>query len=100
MKEQMRERDRQLIEMTNVQLQLQQRDEQVANLKHLIASLEEQLRTKEQGVSELEISLSTVQKALVEVQLKQTADWVISCKQIQLTETCLGRGGWGIAVEG
>ena len=65
--QQMRERDKQLIEMTNVQLQLQQRDEQVANLQHLVASLEEQLRTKEQGVSELEISFSTVQKALVEV---------------------------------
>lgn len=49
---------------------------------------------------ELEKSLSTAQRTLTERSRQQTPDWVISRDQIQLTENCLGSGGWGKVVEG
>ena len=91
---QLREREGQLTQqLTNLQGQLQEKVEE-------ITSLEEQLRAKEQEVNELEISLSTAQQALSERPRQQSPDWVISRDQIQLTEKCLGKGGWGSVVEG
>ena len=80
-------------QFTNVERQLQEKDEENT-------SLEEQLRVKEQEVNELEISLSTAQQALRRRPRQQSPDWVISRDQIQLTEKCLGKGGWGSIVEG
>ena len=94
---QLQERDGELRQMTqqftNVERQLQKKDEENT-------SLEEQLRVKEQEVNELEISLSTAQQALRGRPRQQSPDWVISRDQIQLTEKCLGKGGWGSVVEG
>ena len=115
---QLQERDgelRQIIEqLTNVQGQLQERDgelrqrtQQFTNAERQLqekdeenTSLEEQLRVKEQEVNELEISLLTAQQALRGRPRQQSPDWVISRDQIQLTEKCLGKGGWGSVVEG
>ena len=49
----------------------------------------------------LERDLSTAKKTLVEYesQLKQR-DWVISRDDIQITDACLGEGGWGRVVKG
>ena len=80
-------------QLTNVQRQLQEKDEENT-------IMEEKLREKEQEVNELENSLSLAQKALRERQGQQPPDWVISRDQIQLTERCIGRGGWGFVVEG
>ena len=80
-------------QLTNAERQLQEKDEENT-------SLEEQLRVKEQEVNELEISLSTAQQALRGHPRQQSPDWVISRDQIQLTEKCLGKGGWGSVVEG
>ena len=80
-------------QFTNVERQLQEKDDENT-------SLEEQLRVKEQEVNELEISLSTAQRALRGRPRQQPPDWVISRDQIQLTEKCLGKGGWGSFVEG
>ena len=95
--EQLQERDGELRQrtqqFTNVERQLQEKDEENT-------SLEEQLRVKEQEVNELEISLSTAQQALRGRPRQQSPDWVISRDQIQLTEKCLGKGGWGSVVEG
>ena len=97
---QLREKDGQLREMTqqltNVQGQLQEKDEEAALLQNQVTSLEVRLRTKDQEVNELETTLSTARGALNE----QSPDWVISRDQIQLTDKCLGRGGWGSVVEG
>ena len=94
---QLREREGQLRQLTqhltNLQGQLQEKVEENT-------SLEEQLRAKEQEVNELEISLSTAQQALSERPRQQSPDWVISRDQIQLTEKCIGKGGWGSVVEG
>ena len=80
-------------QLTNSQRQLQQKDEENTTMG-------EQLREKEQEVNELEISLSTAQQALSERPRQQSPDWVISRDQIQLTEKCIGKGGWGSVVEG
>ena len=80
-------------QLTNAQRQLQQKDEENTTMG-------EQLREKEQQVNELEITLSTAQQALRGRPRQQSPDWVISRDQIQLTEKCLGRGGWGIVFEG
>ena len=91
---QLREREGQLTQqLTNLQGQLQEKVEE-------ITSLEEQLRAKEQEVNELEISLATTQQALRGRPRQQSPDWVISRDQIQLTEKCIGKGGWGSVVEG
>ena len=91
---QLREREGQLTQqLTNLQGQLQEKVEENT-------SLEEQLRAKEQEVNELEISLATAQQALRGRPRQQSPDWVISRDQIQLTEKCLGKGGWGSVIEG
>ena len=92
--EQLQEELRQMTQqLTNAERQLQEKDEENT-------SLEEQLRVKEQEVNELEISLLTAQQALRGRPRQQSPDWVISRDQIQLTEKCLGKGGWGSVVEG
>ena len=93
----LREKDGQVRQMnqqlTIVRGQLQEKNEEVS-------SLEERLRARDQEVIELEASLSTAQQTLQERSRQQTPDWVISRDQIQLTEKCLGSGGWGKVVEG
>ena len=109
--EQLRQRDGQLMEatqqltnvpgqlgeltqkLTNAQRQLQEKDDENTTIK-------EQLRTKQQEVNELGKSLATAQQALSERPHQQSPDWVISRDQIQLTEKCIGKGCWGIVVEG
>ena len=74
-------------QLTNVQEQLQGKDEEIAGLKN--------------QVTELEMSLSTAQQlALNARQRQESPDWVILRDQIQVTDKCLGRGGWGHVVEG
>ena len=108
---QLRERDEQLLNsegqlielthhVTNVQEQLQEKDEEAALLQNQVTSLEVRLRAKDQEVNELETTLSTARRALNERPRQQLPDWVISRDQIQLTDKCLGRGGWGSVVEG
>ena len=74
-------------QLTNIQEQLQGKDEEIAGLRN--------------QVTELEMSLSTAQQlALNARQRQESPDWVLSRNQIQVTDKCLGRGGWGIVVEG
>ena len=74
-------------QLTDIQEQLQGKDEEIAGLKNQL--------------TELEMTLSTAQQlALNARQRQESPDWVISRNQIQVTDKCLGRGGWGIVVEG
>ena len=74
-------------QLTNIQEQLQGKDEEIAGLKNQL--------------TELEMTLSTAQQlALNARQRQESPDWVISRHQIQVTDKCLGRGGWGHVVEG
>ena len=63
-------------------------------------SLERQLRAKQDEVEEQKTFLSAARRALNERSRHQTPDWVIPRDQIQLTDKCLGKGGWGSVTEG
>ena len=64
-------------------------------------SLQTDLRAKEAQVRELETSLATAQRALEECQqIKEPCDWVIPRAEVQITNKCLGKGGWGKVVLG
>ena len=63
-------------------------------------NLQRQLREKDQEVNELESSLSLAQQTISEQRRQETCDWVISRNEIQMTENCLGKGGWGSVNEG
>ena len=101
--EQLRQKDGQLREvtqqLTNVQGKLQERDGELRQMTQQLTNVQGQLQEREE-VNELEISLSTAQQALRGRPRQQSPDWVISRDQIQLTEKCLGKGGWGSVVEG
>ena len=102
MEQQLRGKDEQ---EQNLQGQFREMEQQLTNetarLQEQVTTLEGQVRTKEQVVNELETSLSTAQQALSEhLRQRPTPDWVISRDEIQLTETILGRGGWGSVVKG
>ena len=102
---------RQLREMQqregNLQRQLretQQREEnsqrQLREIQQREEYLQRQLREKDQEVNELELSLSLAQQTITEQRRHETCDWVISRNEVQMTENCLGRGGWGSVNEG
>ena len=95
--EQLRERDGQVSEitkqLTSVQGQLQEKNQE-------FTSLERQLRAKQHEIDDLETFLSAAQRALNERSHHQTPDWLIPRDQIQLTDKCLGKGGWGSVTEG
>ena len=76
--------------------EMQQRE----NSEEQVSSLERQLREKNQEIKELELSLLSAQRRISEQRRQETCDWVISRDEIQMTENCLGRGGWGSVNEG
>ena len=88
--EQLREKDEQLI---NYEVQM-------ANIQQRVSTLERQLRVKEQEMNELELSLTAARQSLSQQRRQETWDWVISRHEIQVTDKCLGRGGWAIVNEG
>ena len=90
--------------------ELQQREEnlqgqltemqQRQNSQEQSSSLERQLREKDQEINELELSLSFAQRRISEQRRQETCDWVIPRDDIQMTDNCLGMGGWGSVNEG
>ena len=59
-------------------------------------SFQTDFRAKETQVRRTETSLATAQQALEEYQqIKQPCDWVVSRDEVQITDKCLGVGGWG-----
>ena len=82
----------------------QQREEnsqrQLREMQQREENLRRQLRGKDQEVNELELSLSLAQQTISEHRRQETCDWVISRNEIQMTQNCLGRGGWGSVNEG
>ena len=91
----------------NLQKQLRETQQREGNLERQLRetqqreeNLQRQLREKDQEVNELELSLSLAQQTISEHRRQETCDWVISRNEIQMTENCLGRGGWGSVNEG
>ena len=93
----LQERDGQVNEITNqltsVRGQLQEKNEEFTSLERL-------LRAKQLEIDERKRSLSAAQIALNERSRRQTPNWLIPRDQIQLTDKCLGKGGWGSVIEG
>ena len=77
--------------------EFQQREE---NSQRQLRETRQQLRNCQEQVSELQLSLSTAQLTINEFRSQETRDWVITRDEIQITDKCLGRGGWGSVNEG
>ena len=98
---QLREMEQQLVNCQGqFQEQLREKELQEENSQRQLREMEEQLREKEQGVNELELSLTLAQETITDQRRQETCDWVVSRNEIQVTDKCLGRGGWGSVYEG
>ena len=91
----------------NLQRQLRELQEQEQNSQRQLTESQQreqnsqtQLRNCQEQVSELQLSLSTAQLTINEFRSQETRDWVITRDEIQITDKCLGRGGWGSVNEG
>ena len=84
----------------NLQRQLREMHQRLENSQQQVSTLERHLRGKDREVNELELSLSLAQQTISEQRRQETCDWVISRNEIQMTENCLGRGGWGSVNKG
>ena len=85
-------------------MEFQQREEysqrQLTELQRQLREIGQQLTNCRGQVSELQLSLSTALQTINQLRNQQTCEWVIPRDEIQITEKCLGRGGWGIVNEG
>ena len=77
--------------------EMQQREE---NSERQLSEMRQQLANSQRQVSELQLSLSSAQQTISGLRSQGTRDWVIPRDEIQITEKCLGRGGWGSVNEG
>ena len=84
----------------NLQRQLREMQQRLENSQQQVSTLGRHLRGKDREVNELELSLSLAQQTINEQRRQETCDWVISRDEIQMTNKCLGRGGWGSVKEG
>ena len=91
----------------NLQRQLRQVQEQEQNSQRQLTEFQQreensqrQLRNCQEQVSELQLSLSIAQLTINEFRSQEVRDWVITRDEIQITDKCLGRGGWGSVSEG
>ena len=92
---------RQLREMQQIlQSQHTEMQQRFENSQQRVSTLERQLRDKDREVNELVLSLSLAQQTVRKQQQQKSYDCVISRDEIQLTNKCLGRGGWGSVYEG
>ena len=98
------ELERQLRDFQRQLTASQQREENsqrhLRELQWQMSETEKQLTSCQARVSELQLSLSTAQQTINELRKQGTRDWVIPRDEIQITEKCLGRGGWGSVNEG
>ena len=91
--------------------ELQQREEnlqrQLVEMQQREETFQRQLRENREllencpaQVSALRSSLSTAQRTINELRHQEPCEWVIPRNEIQITDKCLGRGGWGSVYEG
>ncbi|XP_074619103.1 uncharacterized protein LOC141877949 isoform X2 [Acropora palmata] len=87
-----------ILQFENCQLEKEKNDvrEEKDELVVENNSLQTNLRAKEAQVQRLETTLATAQRALEECQqIKESCDWVVYRDEVQITDKCLGVGGWG-----
>ena len=96
--------ERQLTEFqqreVNSQRQLTEFQQREENSQRQLREIGQQLTNCRGQVSELQLSLSTAQQIINQLRNQGTRDWVLPRDEIQITEKCLGRGGWGSVSEG
>ena len=86
--------------LTNCEEQIREKEDESAHLEQQVTVLERQLGAKDEELNELELSLSTAQQTISEQRRQEVCDWVIPRGETQMTNKCLGRGGWGSVNEG
>ena len=84
----------------NSERQLREFQQREENSQRQLRETRQQLRNCRGQVSELQLSLSTAQQTINQLRNQGARDWVIPRDEIQITEKCLGRGGWGSVNEG
>ena len=72
--------------------ELRQREE---NSQRQLRETRQQLTNCRGQVSELQLSLSKAQQTISQLRSLERRDWVTPRDEIQITDKCLGRGGWG-----
>ena len=88
----------QILKDENERLKLEkcQWEEEKSDLLAQKESFEKKLHDVQEENLELRTSLATAQQALKECQeIKEPCDWVVSRDEVQITDKCLGVGGWG-----
>ena len=88
----------QILKDENERLKLEkcQWEEEKSDLLAQKESFEKELHDVQEENLELRTSLATAQQALKECQeIKEPCDWVVSRDEVQITDKCLGVGGWG-----
>ena len=84
----------------NSQRQLTEFQRREENSQRQLREIGQQLTNCRGQVSELQLSLSTALQTISQLRNQGARDWVIPRDEIQITEKCLGRGGWGSVNEG
>ena len=84
----------------NSQRQLTEFQRREGNSQRQLREIGQQLTNCRGEVSELRLSLSTALQTINQLRNQGARDWVIPRDEIQMTEKCLGRGGWGSVNEG
>ena len=84
----------------NSQRQLTEFQQREENSQRQLREIGQQLTNCRGQVSELQLSLSTAQQTISQLRSLETRDWVTPRDEIQITDKCLGRGGWGSVNEG
>ena len=87
------ENENNVLKLEKYQLEKEKNDAQKQKDELVVQnnSLQTDLRAKEAQVHRLETSLATAQQTPA----KQLCDWVVSRDEVQITDRCLGVGGWG-----
>ncbi|CAH3182560.1 unnamed protein product [Porites lobata] len=87
-------------QLTEFQQRGEHSQRQLRELQRQLREIGQQLTNCRGQVSELQLSLSTAQQTINQLRNQGARDWVIPRDEIQITEKCLGKGGWGIVNEG
>ncbi|CAH3179700.1 unnamed protein product [Porites lobata] len=87
-------------QLTEFRQREQNSQRQLRELQRQLSEIGQQLTNSRGQVSELQLSLSTAQQTINQLRNQGARDWVIPRDEIQITEKCLGRGGWGSVNEG
>ena len=87
-------------QLTEFQQRGEHSQRQLRELQRQLREIGQQLTNCRGQVSELQLSLSTAQQTINQLRNQGARDWVIPRDEIQITEKCLGRGGWGSVNEG